>query len=57
MDIYILRNVILNVCKGEILVIIGYVGSGKFFLLIVVFGELFVCEGIILYFGKVLYVL
>ena len=55
-DTYTLRNVTLNVCKGEILAIIGPVGSGKSSLLTAVLGEVPVREGTISYFGKVSYV-
>ena len=55
-DTYTLRNVTLNVCKGEILAITGHVGSGKSSLLTAVLGELPVREGTISYFGKVSYV-
>lgn len=55
-DTYTLRNVTLNVCKGEILAITGHVGSGKSSLLTAVLGELPVREGTISYFGKVSFV-
>lgn len=55
-DTFTLRNVTLNVCKGEILAITGPVGSGKSSLLTAVLGEIPVCEGTISYYGKVSYV-
>ena len=51
-----LRNVTLNVSKGEILAITGPVGSGKSSLLTAILGEIPVREGTISYFGKVSYV-
>ena len=55
-DTFTLRNVTLNVCKGEILAITGPVGSGKSSLLTAVLGEIPVFEGTISYYGKVSYV-
>ena len=55
-DTFTLRNVTLNVCKGEILAITGRVGSGKSSLLTAVLGEIPVREGTISYYGKVSYV-
>ena len=55
-DTFTLRNVTLNVCKGEILAITGPVGSGKSSLLTAILGEISVCEGTISYYGKVSYV-
>ena len=55
-DTLALKNVTLNVCKGEILAITGPVGSGKSSLLTAVLGEIPVREGTISYYGKVAYV-
>ena len=55
-DTFTLRNVTLNLYKGEILAITGPVGSGKSSLLTAILGEIPVREGTISYFGKVSYV-
>ena len=55
-DTFTLRNVTLNLYKGEILAITGPVGSGKSSLLTAILGEIPAREGTISYFGKVSYV-
>lgn len=55
-EVLILCDIIFNVCVGELLVIIGFVGSGKFLMLLVILGELFIYGGIIIYYGKVVFV-
>ena len=55
-DTSTLRNVTLNICKGEILAITGPVGSGKSSLLTAVLGEIPLREGTISYYGKLSYV-
>lgn len=51
-----LRNIIFRVVIKELIFINGFVGCGKLFLLVVIFGELFFIEGNILSVGKMVYV-
>lgn len=52
----VLRNFIFRVVIKELMLINGFVGCGKFFLLVVIFGEFFLIEGYILCVGKIMYV-
>lgn len=52
----VLRNIIFKVVSKELILINGFVGCGKFFFFVVIFGEFFLIEGYIFCVGKIVYV-
>ena len=50
-----LRGITLNASRGDLIAIIGEVGSGKSSLLTAILGELPLCKGMISYHGRVAY--